>query len=82
MKTVWAFALVCLTSEPISAQELVAKDAKTFHGLIRLASMCFKSSEEISGMNKICYYDCPIIQGSKATITIKAYELCPLTIDR
>lgn len=40
---------------------------------------CFKKSEEISGMNKICYYDC---LGSGAAITIKSHELCPLTIKR
>lgn len=78
MRNVWALALVCLISVLFAAQESAAKEAK----MLRLASLCIKSSEEISGMNKICYYNCPIIQGSSAAITIKAYELCPLTIDR
>jgi hypothetical protein len=78
MRTVWVLALVFLTSAPIAAQESAA-DAKRS---IRLASQCIKTSEETSGMNKICYYNCPIIQGSTAAITVKAYELCPLTIDR
>ncbi len=45
----------------------------------QLASICFQSGEQESGMNKICYYDC--ISGTVA-ITIGAFELCPLTIDR
>jgi hypothetical protein len=43
------------------------------------AVMCFKSGEQSSGMNKICYYDC---LGSPAAITIGATQLCPLTIKR
>jgi hypothetical protein len=43
------------------------------------ALMCFKSGEQVSGMNKICYYDCT---GSEAAITVKAYQLCPLNIKR
>lgn len=38
---------------------------------------CFKSGEEISGMNRICYYNC---MGSTAAITISVGKLCPLTI--
>ncbi len=40
---------------------------------------CFKTGEKTSGMNKICYYDC---MGSEAAITVKNYELCPLSIKR
>jgi hypothetical protein len=47
-------------------------------GPIRVASICFSSGEEESGMNKICYYDC--LSGTVA-ITIGGLELCPLTID-
>lgn len=43
------------------------------------AVVCFLKGEQISGMNKICYYDC---LGSAAAITISAVELCPLTITR
>jgi hypothetical protein len=38
---------------------------------------CFLSGETISGMNKICFYDC--ISGTKA-ITISSVSLCPLSI--
>ena len=41
------------------------------------AVTCFKTGEQISGMNKICYYNC---MGSTAAITISSVELCPLTI--
>ncbi len=43
------------------------------------AVLCFKTGERISGLNKICFYDC---LGSAAAITIKSFELCPLTIRR
>ena len=39
---------------------------------------CFKSGEQTSGMNKICYYDC---LGSTVAITISATSLCPLSIN-
>ena len=42
------------------------------------ATTCFKTGERISGMNKICYYDC---LGSEAAITISSVDLCPLTIE-
>ena len=38
---------------------------------------CFKSGEQTSGMNKICYYNC---LGSTKAITISSTSLCPLTI--
>jgi hypothetical protein len=45
----------------------------------QIAATCFKSGEQTSGMNKICYYDC---MGSQAAITIKSVQLCPLSINR
>jgi hypothetical protein len=45
----------------------------------KMAVMCFKTGEQTSGMNKICYYNC---LGSEAAITIGAVQLCPLSIDR
>ena len=41
------------------------------------AGTAFYKRERISGMNKICYYD---HLGSEVAITIKAHELCPMTI--
>lgn len=42
------------------------------------AAICFKTGEQVSGMNKICFYDC---MGSAKAITIGAVELCPLSIN-
>ena len=42
------------------------------------AVTCFKQYERISGMNKICVYNC---LGSDRAITIKSYQLCPLSIN-
>ncbi len=44
---------------------------------VAYACSCFKSGEKISGLNKICYYNCC---GSGAAITVKNYEMCPLSI--
>ena len=40
---------------------------------------CFYRSERISGLNKLCYYDCP---SGAATFTIKSTRLCPITWKR
>lgn len=45
----------------------------------KVAVMCFSKGEQVSGMNKICYYDC---LGSMAAITISSVQLCPLTINQ
>ncbi|MFC1796066.1 hypothetical protein ACFL1V_03115 [Pseudomonadota bacterium] len=37
----------------------------------------FFKYEEVSGMNKLCYYD---HLGSKVAINKKSYELCPISI--
>lgn len=42
------------------------------------ASACFLSGEQVSGMNKICYYNC--VGGTRA-ITISAVSLCPLSLN-
>ena len=39
------------------------------------AVTCFLKGERVSGLNKICYYDC---LGSEAAITIGAAQLCPI----
>jgi hypothetical protein len=41
------------------------------------AVICFKSGKQVSGMNKICYYNC---LGSTAAITISITTICPLSI--
>lgn len=46
---------------------------------VRLALMCFKTGEQVSGMNKICFYNCA---GSDAAISVSSAQLCPLSINR
>lgn len=41
------------------------------------AGIAIYKGEQIDGLNKICYYD---HQGSTYAITIKAYQVCPRTI--
>ena len=43
-----------------------------------MAVMAFKSGEAVTGMTKQCFYN---YLGSTYTITIKSYELCPITIN-
>ncbi len=43
------------------------------------AVRCFLTGQQVSGMYKICYYDC---LGSTAAITVGSYQLCPVTINR
>lgn len=43
------------------------------------AGVCFFKYEYVSGMNKICIYDC---LGSDTAITVKSHQLCPITINR
>lgn len=45
---------------------------------IKVAATCFKTGEQTSGMNKICYYNC---MGSTKAINVKSYELCPITVN-
>ena len=56
------------------AQNNVSKQPQRFASI-----MCFKTGERISGMNKICYYNC---LGSEAAITISSIDLCPLSIEQ
>jgi len=56
-----------------------AKQSRIPEKPIQVAATCFKTGEQTSGMNKICYYNC---LGSTAAITVSAVQLCPLTIER
>jgi hypothetical protein len=46
-------------------------------GSQQIAATCFKSGEQQSGMNKICYYNC---LGGTVAINVSSTSLCPLTI--
>lgn len=41
--------------------------------------VCVSTGERLSGLNKICYYNCC---GSDAAITIDSYKICPVTINQ
>lgn len=40
------------------------------------AAMGFLKREDVSGLNKICYYD---VLGSMKTINVQSHQLCPVT---
>ena len=42
------------------------------------ACTAFYTGEQISGMNKICYYD---HLGNTVAYNVKSYELCPINIE-
>lgn len=75
MKRVYVFvcAAILASSPAISADNIYR--AKP----IRVAATCFSTGEQVSGMNKICYYDC---LGSAVAITVRSIDLCPLSINR
>lgn len=52
--------------------------AMTLFSVSAYATLGFLKGEQLSGMNKICYYD---VLGSTFTLNIKSYELCPLTYE-
>jgi hypothetical protein len=88
--TAWAYSIISASSN-VAASAAMAGTARNLaiHGSalaeqsiskkIRVAVMCMGAGEEVSGFNKICYYDC---LGSRTAITIKSTSLCPLTINR
>lgn len=81
-----AFGLLCSSTQGTPALQEVAftkapsviDQNRTSH-IEKAATTCFKSGEQTSGMNKICYYNC---LGSQAAITISAVAICPLSIKR
>lgn len=58
-----------------TAAEAPRSDLRPF----KVALLCFSKGEQVSGMNKICYYDCA---GSTVAINVKSFELCPLNLNR
>jgi hypothetical protein len=61
---------------------LILPGAETPHQTpapVQTAAVCFFKGEQMSGFNRICYYDC---LGSAYAITVKATDLCPLTLEQ
>ena len=65
----------------ISFNNSISNEFRIFNSNPNIKKMatCFHTGERMSGMNKICYYDCV---GSEYAITISSTSLCPLTINR
>jgi hypothetical protein len=75
----FASAAGATTSSIDPSKSMSAETAKNFlEGSFEVAVLCFAKGEQVSGMNKICYYDC---LGSLTAITISSAALCPLTIN-
>ena len=68
-----------LSASSMSGQSSPAAKEPGQKEAVPMAVMCFKTGEQTSGMNKICYYDC---LGSAVAITISSVSLCPLSIQR
>ena len=64
-----------LSNQPEENQTKIADDDSS----VDVAVTCFKQYEQVSGMNKICFYNCV---GSTVAITISSVSLCPLTINQ
>lgn len=69
MKTVLSALALAVVILVVQAQNPRSANALT----------CFLTGEQISGLNKVCFYDCA---GSGAAITVESYQLCPLQIQR
>lgn len=70
---------IVLTAVLAASGVSVPKAEKPAEKPVKLAAICFKSGEQTSGMNKICYYDC---LGSQVAINVSSVSLCPLSINR
>jgi hypothetical protein len=68
MRIVLALGFLAIPTSAIS--EELPRPAKA----PKLPIVCTKSSEQISGLNKICYYSCAKSDG---TMTVPTYEICP-----
>ena len=79
MKVLLAVCVIMCAAGYCSASDLEGGAPKMSSRGILVAMTCFSTGEQTSGMNKICYYNC---LGSAYAITIRAIDLCPLTIDR
>lgn len=60
-------------------QTAQSQRANYFSQVAQVRETCFKSGEQTSGMNKICYYKC---SSGDAAITISSVSLCPLSIQK
>ena len=77
--------LTCFLAVPIFFSAMLLFSAPpvepsvVIQNLAASAILCTYTGQEQAGGNKICYYSCA---GSAAAITVKSYEVCPVTIDQ
>jgi hypothetical protein len=69
--------LAALIVDPVGPSVLNSDINAANKSTIQVATTCFKSGEQISGMNKICYYNC---MGSTVAINVRSLEFCPMSI--
>jgi hypothetical protein len=78
--SIYALAAFLCAALPASAREINEPQSEAkIDKPIRLTLLCLLTGEQVSGLNKICYYDCA---GSGAAITIASYQLCPININK
>jgi hypothetical protein len=68
MRMLLALAIFAV-SVPAKAEE-TPRSAKPS----KMSMFCNKSSQQTSGLTKVCYYDCG---GTEGAITVKPYDACP-----
>lgn len=64
---------LALAAFTVSASAIAA-GSPDFPRPVKVAMFCTKSGQQISGLTKICYYDCA---GSEGAMTARTYEPCP-----
>ena len=47
--------------------------------VVQATMTCLNTGEQVSGLNKLCYYDC---LDALAVVAIASTELCPRALDR
>jgi hypothetical protein len=79
MKSLLAGALAILVLAPVASDPSISGNQKAADRVSFSAPQvtCYSQGERVSGMNKICYYDC---LGSAYAQTQSAVSLCPLTV--
>lgn len=79
-------ALGVLAALPVGADDAqlapstdAAQERMTPKRDVVFALVCFGTGQQVSGINRICYYNCA---GSGAAITISIAQVCPISIQR
>lgn len=66
-------------ASPDAPSQPVRSSAMIEHNAPFARTSCFSKGERVSGMNKLCIYDC---LGSAHVVTQNAVSLCPLTVQQ